>query len=233
MRHKECELSNNFKSNPNEGGVDRRRFLECMAWDTRASLGKGPGSIRIAAVGRRCEVPRRLFSPSYRILCRAAALSGIAVGVTLAVYRQEPATDLRTRDELRQQLSMDEEAAAIFSHSCADCHSNHTRWHWYSYVPPVFWLIKRDVDSGRKDFDASAWSSYDVASKDEILAAVARVVTDGEMPLKQYLLIHRGARLSDTDAEVLARWAGLQRRQLAQTDEQAPSVEALPNEGAR
>ena len=77
----------------------------------------------------------------------------------------------------------------------------YTRWPWYSYVPPASWLIKHDVDRAEKDFNASVWSSYSVAKKREILAAVARVATNKEMPVKQYLLIHRTARLSDADGD--------------------------------
>lgn len=171
---------------------------------------------------------RRPFTPTRWLLPRVAVSFAVAAVVALAIRPGEPAAGSQAADELQQQLSMDAQAAAIFSHSCADCHSNHTRWPWYSYVPPVSFLIKRDVDKGREDFNASAWSSYDVAAKREILAAVARVVTNREMPLKQYLLIHRTARLSDTEGEVLVRWASHQRRQLARTDVKASRLATLP-----
>jgi hypothetical protein len=178
-------------------------------------------------------VSRRVASRRYKLLSRAAVLFGVVAAVALAVHPREPAPDPHGTDELRQQLRMDAQAAAIFSHSCADCHSNHTRWPWYSYIPPVYLLIKRDVDKGREDFNASVWSSYDVAGKREILASVARVVTNREMPLKQYLLIHRSARLSDSEGEVLVHWAGRQRRQLAETGVNASGIHSVPKQAGR
>ncbi len=34
---------------------------------------------------------------------------------------------------------------ALASASCFDCHSNETRWPWYSYVAPISWLIVSDA----------------------------------------------------------------------------------------
>ncbi len=39
---------------------------------------------------------------------------------------------------------------ALFMTTCGDCHSNETRWPWYSRVAPISWLVYRDVLEGRK-----------------------------------------------------------------------------------
>jgi hypothetical protein len=33
--------------------------------------------------------------------------------------------------------------------ACFDCHSDETRWPWYSTPPAASWLIERDVNDGR------------------------------------------------------------------------------------
>src|SRR5574340_945670 len=38
---------------------------------------------------------------------------------------------------------------ALAARACFDCHSNETKWRWYSNIAPISWLIQRDVDSGR------------------------------------------------------------------------------------
>jgi len=48
---------------------------------------------------------------------------------------------------------------AVFEHSCKDCHSNDTRWLWYSVVGPVSWLIAHDVNRGRGKLNFSEWAS--------------------------------------------------------------------------
>src|SRR3954454_8278881 len=45
----------------------------------------------------------------------------------------------------------------LFATACGDCHSDQTRWPWYSDVAPVSWLVQHDVDDGRERFNVSAW----------------------------------------------------------------------------
>src|SRR5712692_4098071 len=35
--------------------------------------------------------------------------------------------------------------ANVFDHACFNCHSEKTRWPWYSHVAPVSWLVENDV----------------------------------------------------------------------------------------
>ena len=76
--------------------------------------------------------------------------------------------------------------------ACFDCHSNETKWPWYSNIAPMSWLVQRDVDEGRKHMNLSEWT------QGQGFAAAAMVEAD-EMPPFQYLLAHPEARLSDAD----------------------------------
>ena len=94
------------------------------------------------------------------------------------------------------------EAEAIARESCYSCHSNETDWPAYSYVAPMSWLVRRDVDRGRAALNFSEWS--DESEPDD----AAEEVEEGSMPPSQYTMIHRGARL--TDAEVATLVAALE-----------------------
>src|SRR5262245_29166228 len=37
--------------------------------------------------------------------------------------------------------------------ACYDCHSNETEWPVYSYIAPVSWLVRSDVDEGRHEMN--------------------------------------------------------------------------------
>ena len=75
--------------------------------------------------------------------------------------------------------------------ACFDCHSNETEWPVYSWVAPMSWLVTRDVEDGRAALNFSTWP------RDEHqLGDAADAVEDGEMPPRQYLLLHPDARLS-------------------------------------
>lgn len=86
--------------------------------------------------------------------------------------------------------------------ACYDCHSNETTWPWYSHVAPVSWLVQRDTDEGRSKLNFSEWNRPQ-RDADE----AAEVVTEGEMPMPIYALIHPHARLTDQERQQLA--AGL------------------------
>lgn len=88
----------------------------------------------------------------------------------------------------------------LFARSCADCHSNETRWPWYAYVAPVSWLVVSDVENGRRHLNVSEW---DRPQKDADEAA--EEVEEGSMPLRAYLVAHRSARLTDAERAELAR----------------------------
>lgn len=80
--------------------------------------------------------------------------------------------------------------------ACADCHSNTTKWPWYTNVAPASWLIQRDVDEGRSRMN---WSEG-CAAADEVKEAIA----GGEMPPIQYTIKHGEARLSQAEKRQLS-----------------------------
>ena len=92
----------------------------------------------------------------------------------------------------------DAESAAIARQSCYACHSNETDWPAYSYVAPFSWLVRHDVEDGRDELNFSTWDRDDGEADDAV-----EVVVDGAMPPGRYTVIHRGARLSDEEADVL------------------------------
>src|SRR5687768_1756649 len=53
------------------------------------------------------------------------------------------------------------EAEAIARTSCYDCHSNETEWPAYSYVAPMSWVVRKDVEAGRRTLNFSEWGVRD------------------------------------------------------------------------
>lgn len=82
---------------------------------------------------------------------------------------------------------------------CYDCHSNLTKWRWYSNVAPASWLVMHDVEDGRGALDFSEWDKPQPDAGE-----VAGKVESGEMPPLQYKLAHPEARLSSREREQLA-----------------------------
>jgi hypothetical protein len=90
------------------------------------------------------------------------------------------------------------EAREVAVGACYDCHSNETNWPVYSYVAPMSWLVRRDVDAGRDELNFSTWDDDDNDADD-----AAETIEDGSMPPRQYRLMHSDARLSDAEKELL------------------------------
>jgi Haem-binding domain len=111
-------------------------------------------------------------------------------------------------------LDVPPQIAAVMKRSCMDCHSNRTVWPWYSYVAPMSWLVESDVRRGRDRMNLSQWNQYKFTQKEKLLADIASAVKNREMPLHQYTLVHRDAKLSDADTDLVYGWARLERRKL-------------------
>jgi cytochrome c551/c552 len=86
----------------------------------------------------------------------------------------------------------------VVRRACFDCHSNETVWPWYSNVAPVSWLVRRDVNGGRRHLNFSEWDQPQRHAKD-----VAEEVKEGDMPPWFYLPMHPAARLSAAEKEAL------------------------------
>ena len=97
------------------------------------------------------------------------------------------------------------QVGAILDRSCQDCHSSHTTWPWYSRVAPMSWIVSKHVSAGREILDFSDWANQPPSGDERML--ICDAVSDGRMPLPEYTLIHRNAKLSKRDVELICNWA--------------------------
>ena len=127
--------------------------------------------------------------------------------------RTNPAIDPTQTIESRLQVSG--QVAAIFDRSCNDCHSNKTRWPWYSNVAPVSWFVIGHVNDARSVMNFSQWGNYDKDKQSRRLRDICEQVSDGEMPLSSYTPLHRGSKLSVDDVKTLCDWTNAERARLS------------------
>jgi hypothetical protein len=100
--------------------------------------------------------------------------------------------------------------------ACFDCHSDETRWPWYSTLPVASWLLERDVNEGRSQLNFSQWARYNAFDRADKLDKICELATSRKMPLWPYRLLHSEARLSDADLEELCVWSGQEATRLVQ-----------------
>ena len=128
--------------------------------------------------------------------------------------RTNPAVD--QSQTIHARLLVNPQVAAILDRSCQDCHSNSTRWPWYSNVAPVSWIVIDDVNQGRSHLNLSEWGSLDNRKAEKKLEEICEEVEDGAMPLPSYTRIHRSAKLSPEDVKTLCEWTAAERARIAQ-----------------
>ena len=107
----------------------------------------------------------------------------------------------------RGQAPAPKAVQALFQRSCYDCHSNETRWPWYSWIAPVSFLIAHDVTEGRRELNFSTWESYQDSRKKRKLKEIVEQVELSKMPQWYYVLIHPEAKLSAAERELIIKWA--------------------------
>ena len=108
---------------------------------------------------------------------------------------------------IQAHVSTSSGLAAILDRSCRDCHSNDTRWPWYSRVAPISWFLLNHVNGGRDRLNYSRWTSYESDDQDKFLNGICSMTKKGRMPLPSYLWVHSDARLSDADVKTLCAWS--------------------------
>ena len=100
--------------------------------------------------------------------------------------------------------------AAVMStlrRACFDCHSDETRRPWYSALPVASWLIEHDVREGRGQLNFSRWTQYNRFDRADLLDKACEKATKRDMPLWQYRILRREARLSEADIAALCAWS--------------------------
>lgn len=106
------------------------------------------------------------------------------------------------------------EIATLLRAACYDCHSDETRWPWYSRIAPVSWMVVDHVNEGRQHLNFSAWRQDDPARAARKWNRIGDEVESGDMPLSSYTWIHSPARLRPEQRDRLVRWARQEARRL-------------------
>lgn len=99
-----------------------------------------------------------------------------------------------------------QEIAMILKKACNDCHSNATKYPWYTNVAPLSWWIKGHIDHGRGELNFSEWGTYNLRKKLHKMEEVAEEVEATKMPLLSYAIAHSEAFISKEERAALVKW---------------------------
>ena len=127
---------------------------------------------------------------------RLKVIAGVLIigAVAIQVYRPSRTNPASAPSaSLMARTGVPSDVSAVLVRSCRDCHSNETRWPWYSNVAPVSWWVIDHVNHGRSHFNYSEWSKYKPEEQRDLLQKSCELAKKGEMPLPSYLRMHDAA----------------------------------------
>jgi len=96
----------------------------------------------------------------------------------------------------------------VLKSACYDCHSNNTRYPWYSYIQPAGWWLAHHINEGKEELNFSDFGSYSPRRRISKLRSIENSIHDGSMPLSSYTLLHRDARLTEEEKRLIIAWVG-------------------------
>ena len=133
-------------------------------------------------------------------------LSILVVFILIQFIRPEKNISGNKTNDISTIIKIPNDVNEILKTSCADCHSNTTVYPWYSESAPVSWYLASHVKDGKEHLNFSEWTSYNQDQKEHILKDLKEELEDQEMPLKSYLIIHKGAEMTKNQYETLLNW---------------------------
>jgi hypothetical protein len=136
-------------------------------------------------------------------------VAGLAAVFLLLQLVQPARTNAPVTNDFLKATGAPPEVAGMFRAACYDCHSEETRWPWYSYMAPISWQIAQDVNEGRRHVNFSDWPTKTELARKKI-ENMSDEIDDGDMPLKKYTLIHKDARLTADQRDELTQWLDAQ-----------------------
>ncbi len=100
-----------------------------------------------------------------------------------------------------------ENVQRVLQNACYDCHSNKTLYPWYSRIQPFSWLLANHIKKGKAELNFNEFGSYSLRRQASKLKGIENSIRDETMPLWSYTILHKNARLSKTDKELIINWA--------------------------
>ena len=104
-------------------------------------------------------------------------------------------------------FSVPEDVKSILVKACNDCHTNNTRYPWYSNIQPVDWWMNGHIKKGKKGMNLDEYTNKRLRYQYHKMEEVIEMVKEGKMPLNSYTWMHKDAILSQDEKNILINWA--------------------------
>lgn len=135
-------------------------------------------------------------------------LIGLAAVLVLIQFIRPEKNDSNIQtNHIANKYMMPQEVKEIFAKACDDCHSNNTRYPWYSNFQPVAWWLDDHVKDGKRHLNMSELGARRINLQNHKLEEIIEMVDKKEMPLNSYTWVHTDAKLTEVERNWITNWA--------------------------
>jgi hypothetical protein len=128
-----------------------------------------------------------------RLAIAAVLVFGLLQCIRPAISSEPAIAEIQAPPEVRH----------ILEAHCYACHSSERRLSWFDQIVPGYWLVRHDILTARQHLNFSTLGSQPLATQKATLYEAVTMVQLGSMPPSQYVTLHRDARMSADDLNVL------------------------------
>lgn len=112
-------------------------------------------------------------------------------------------SSVEAKNSIEKLFPIPDSVLTILKTACYDCHSNNTRYPWYSNIQPVALFLNKHIVEGKKELNFDEFGNYTGRRQQSKLKAIASQVKDGDMPLSSYSILHKNSRLTSGERDYI------------------------------
>lgn len=96
--------------------------------------------------------------------------------------------------------------SSMIKNQCYDCHSNETKYPWYTDYAPISWWVKSNINGAREYFNFSNWGNLEKKEQIAKIQACYEALEEEEMPVALYIAMHEESQFSEEQNDSLKNW---------------------------
>lgn len=113
----------------------------------------------------------------------------------------DPVNGIATKYEVPMDVLM------ILNDACYDCHSNYSTYPWYYNIQPIGWWMDSHIDEAKRHVNFSEFAAYSPKDAAHAFHEINEVMSEQNMPIRSYKLMHPKAHLTKEQYKKVADWA--------------------------
>jgi hypothetical protein len=141
-----------------------------------------------------------------RLLFKILLFSAIIIFIVIQFFQPEKNQSTDSENLIFKHEQIPDSVQQILKNACFDCHTNNTKYLWYHRIMPVSWMINKHIIEGKDELNFSDWGKLDNYDKIGALEDMRQELEQKTMPIKQYVWMHKEAKLTDIDRAAIIAW---------------------------